>query len=168
MGLYGHYNSIQQGKPLVPCSDMCGIVEKVSESDAGGLQEGDRVMSIFNQTHLTGQVVEKDMASGLGLPLAGVLTQYRLFPASGLVKVPDYLTDDEAATLPIAAVTAWMSLNSFQPMGQPLSGHGKVVLLQGTGGVSICGLQIAHALGLTSMIYPSPMISHPLALLGVT
>jgi len=94
------------------------------------------------------------MASGLGKPLPGCLTEYRVFPASGLVKVPDYLSDAEAATLPIAAVTAWMAINSFQPLGQPLKGKGKFVLLQGTGGVSTSGLQIAKALGLTSKLLP--------------
>ena len=54
-------------------------------------------MSIFNQTHLTGQIKEKDMASGLGLPLTGVLAQYRCFSAKSLVAVPEYLTDEEAS-----------------------------------------------------------------------
>lgn len=154
MGEYGHHKSLEQGTPIVPCSDMCGTVEKVGPNigAASGLQEGDRVMAIFNQTHLTGQVVERDMASGLGFPLPGCLAEYRVFPASGLVKVPDYLKDEEAAALPIAAVTAWMAINTFQPMGQPLRGKEKVVLLQGTGGVAISGLQIARALGLTSKL----------------
>ncbi|RYP56347.1 hypothetical protein DL769_009931 [Monosporascus sp. CRB-8-3] len=155
MGKYGHHRSLEQGKPIVPCSDMCGTVEKIGANCSTGLQEGDRVMTIFNQTHLTGQVVEKDMASGLGFPLQGCLTQYRIFPSSGLVKVPEYLTNEEAASLPIAAVTAWMALNTFQPMDQPLTGKDKVVLLQGTGGVAISGLQIARALGLTTIITSS-------------
>ncbi|OTA99279.1 hypothetical protein M426DRAFT_325262 [Hypoxylon sp. CI-4A] len=156
MGEYGHYKSLEQEKDIVPCSDMCGTVEKLgSDNDDGGLKVGDRVASIFNQTHLKGQITEKDMASGLGFPLPGVLTQYRVFPAYGLVKVPEYLTDAEAATLPIAAVTAWMALNTFQPIGQPINGKEKVVLLQGTGGVSIAGLQISKALGLTVIVTSS-------------
>lgn len=88
------------------------------------------------------------MASGLGLPLPGVLTQYRVFPDYGLVAVPDYLSDEEAATLPIAACTAWMSIQGFQPLGSPLVDGDTVVLIQGTGGVSISGLQIAKACGM--------------------
>ncbi|KAI1082116.1 hypothetical protein F5B20DRAFT_569539 [Whalleya microplaca] len=156
MGLYGHHKTLEQGQPIAPCSDMCGTIEKLGSGSEGcGLREGDRVMAIFNQTHLKGQVVESDMASGLGFPLPGVLTQYRIFPASGLVRVPDYLTDAEAAALPIAAVTAWMALNTFQPIGQPLTGKDKIVLLQGTGGVSVSGLQIAKALGLTTIVTSS-------------
>ena len=85
----------------------------------------------------------------LGLPLDGVLQTYRVFPIEGLVKAPDYLTDEEACTLPIAAVTAWMSLNGSRPLDNP-GGERETVLLQGTGGVSISGLQIAHAAGANS------------------
>ena len=45
-----------------------------------------------------------------------------------------------------------MSINTFQPIGQPLRGKDKMVLLQGTGGVSIAGLQTAKALGMTGML----------------
>ncbi|KAI1177306.1 oxidoreductase [Nemania sp. FL0916] len=156
MGLYGHHKSIDQAGQIVPTSDCCGSVVKLGPGASdSGLKEGDRVASIFLQTHLTGQVLEKDMASGLGLPLNGCLTQYRVFPASGLIKVPSYLTDEEVACLPVAAVTAWTSINSFQPIGQPLRGKSKFVLFQGTGGVSITGLQIAKALGLTTIITSS-------------
>ncbi|KAI0020820.1 hypothetical protein F4780DRAFT_770581 [Xylariomycetidae sp. FL0641] len=156
MGEYGHHKTIQQGSnAIVPCSDMCGVVSRVGPGDAAGLQEGDRVVSTFTQSHLTGQITEKDMANGMGLPLPGVLTQARVFPATGLVKVPAYVTDEEAACLPIAAVTAWMGINTFQPMGRPLQGQDKVLLVQGTGGVSISGLQIGKALGLTTIVTSS-------------
>ena len=147
MGVYGHHDSIQDKGKIVPCSDMCGTIV---ESKSVAWTKGDRVLSIFNTTHLTGTIVEEDMASGLGLPLSGVLTQFRVFKAENLVKAPAYMTDQEVSTLPIAAVTAWMSINRFQPMGQPVSGKAKSILLQGTGGVSIMGLVIAKALGLTS------------------
>lgn len=88
------------------------------------------------------------MTSGLGLPLPGVLTEYRVFPADGLVAVPDYFTDEEMSCLPIAAVTAWTSINWMQPMGKPIQDSNTTVLFQGTGGVAINGLQIAKACGL--------------------
>ncbi|KAI1879826.1 hypothetical protein JX265_001447 [Neoarthrinium moseri] len=155
MGLYGHHDSMSQGASgLVPCSDICGSVIKVG-SGVTTLKEGQRVMATFNQTHVKGQVLEKDMISGLGLPAPGCLTEYRVFQHYGLVKVPDYMTDEEASCLPIAAVTAWMAINSFQPIGQPMAGKDKVVLLQGTGGVSTSGLQIAKALGLTTIVTSS-------------
>ncbi|KAL2350956.1 alcohol dehydrogenase [Cryomyces antarcticus] len=133
MGFYNHHESVNKSLHVVPCSDMCGTVVRLGSSVRSSWQVGDRVLSTFNQTHLTGQITAKKMVSGLCLPLPGVLTQYRVFPAYGLVKAPVYLTDKEACTLPIAAVTAWM--------------EGETVLVQGTGGVSICGLQIAKASG---------------------
>lgn len=108
-------------------------------------------MAIFNLTHLTGQITDQRLPSGLGLPLPGVLSEYRCFPSYGLVRVPSYLSGEEGSTLPIAAVTAWMALNWMQPIGQPVRGADQVVLLQGTGGVSIAGLQLAKACGLTGM-----------------
>lgn len=107
---------------------------------------GDKVLSIFNQTHIKGQVKAKDMKSGLGLPLQGVLAEYRVFGEEGLVRKPGYLGDEEAATLPIAAMTAWMAVNGMRPLGSP-GGKGEKVLIQGTGGVAVSGLQIAKASG---------------------
>ncbi|KAI0444405.1 hypothetical protein F4803DRAFT_560932 [Xylaria telfairii] len=156
MGVYDHHQDIKPGSELVPTSDCCGTVVKVGPGASdSGIKEGDRVASIFNQNHLTGQIVAKDMTAGLGLPLDGCLTQYRVFPAHGLVKVPQYLTDEGAACLSIATVTAWMAINTFQPIGQPVQGKDKVLLLQGTGGVTIAGLQIAKVLGLTTIITSS-------------
>lgn len=153
MGLYNHHKSVDSPEDLVPCSDACGIVVNPGSSD---WKEGQRVMSIFNQTHLNGQVKQKDMASGLGLPLPGVLSEYRCFDASALVAVPDYLSNEEAATLPIAAVTAWMSINQFRPLNSPADGDvDETVVFQGTGGVAISGLQIAHAAGLKTIITSS-------------
>lgn len=148
MGLYDHHKTLSSAPPdpLVPCSDMCGTVVAVGDGAAGGWQVGDRVLSTFTQSHLTGQIRARDMASGLGKPLDGVLQTHRVFPATGLVRTPAHLTDEEACCLPIAAVTAWMAINSLRPLGKP-GGRGEVVLLQGTGGVSISGLQIAKASG---------------------
>ena len=141
MGLYNHHKSSSSPASIVPCSDSCGVIVEAGPSSTWKV--GDRVLSIFNQTHLSGQVTAKEMKSGLGLPLPGVLTTHRVFPDTGLVKAPDYLSDEEAATLAIASVTAWMSFNGLV---QPVSNK-DTVLLQGTGGVSIAGLQIAAAAG---------------------
>lgn len=145
MGLYNHHRDIKDKPTVVPCSDMCGIITAIGPG-VSAWKVGDRVLSTFNQTHLSGQITSKDMPYGLGFPLPGVLTTHRVFPEYGLVKAPEYLSDEEASTLPIAAVTAWMSINGMRPMGQS-GGEGEIVLLQGTGGVAIAGLQIAKASG---------------------
>ncbi|KAI9163106.1 alcohol dehydrogenase [Paramyrothecium foliicola] len=154
MGVYGHHNSLDNVPAIIPCSDMCGTVV---ESKSEDFPKGTRVMATFNQTHLSGQIKEDDLASGLGFPLPGVLTEYRCFPATGLIAVPDYLKPEEAACLPIASVTAWMSINGMRPVGEFADGkkQQETVLLQGTGGVAIAGLQIARAAGLRTIITSS-------------
>lgn len=135
---------------------MCGTV---IDSKSKLLKKGARVVSIFLQTHLNGPVKQEDMESGLGLPLPGVLTEYRVFPAVSLVQVPDYLSNEEASCLPIAGVTSWTSLNWMRPLGQHIGTDkdvaNKFVLFQGTGGVAIAGLQTAHAAGYKTIITSS-------------
>jgi NADPH:quinone reductase-like Zn-dependent oxidoreductase len=58
------------------------------------------------------------------------------------VRAPANMTDEEASTLPIAALTAWFALVEYGKLKA-----GDTVLVQGTGGVSIFGVQIAAALG---------------------
>jgi NADPH:quinone reductase-like Zn-dependent oxidoreductase len=143
---------------------MCGVVVSVGpyssdssdpyRSPAFELKAGDRVISTFAPLHIAGQVQARDLANSLGGPANGVLTQYRVFPAYGVVKVPDYLSAEEASCLPIAATTAWMSLNELRPRGE-IVGPGETILVQGTGGVSIAGLQIASAAGATVIVTSS-------------
>jgi NADPH:quinone reductase-like Zn-dependent oxidoreductase len=136
-GLYNHHKSLDENnKSLVLASDMCGII--VEAGPGASLKEGQRVLSIFLQTHQTGGVQESDMASGMGLPLEGVLQEYRVFPDTALVIAPDYMSNEEAATLPIAGTTAFMAMNWMQPMGRPITNPETTVLFQ----VRARGLQV--------------------------
>ncbi|KAH8430583.1 zinc-dependent alcohol dehydrogenase family protein [Aspergillus melleus] len=151
-GEYTHHKAVGQ-QETVPCSDMCGVITQLGE----GVSEwkvGDRVLSTFLPEHQTGQVTEKELSRGMGLPLPGVLTTHRVFPAYGIVRAPSYMSDEEASTLPIASVTAWMSINGMRPMGQN-GGEGEFIVLQGTGGVAIAGLQIGKASGAKVIITSS-------------
>ncbi|KAI9374593.1 hypothetical protein BJX61DRAFT_497412 [Aspergillus egyptiacus] len=153
-GEYNHHKSVSQDKvSLVPCSDMCGVVTEVGDG-VTSWKVGDRVLSTFLPDHQTGQVTEKMMPSGMGLPQPGVLTTYRAFPEHALVRAPSYMSDEEASTLPIAAVTAWMAINGMRPLGKN-GGEGEYILCQGTGGVAIAGLQIGKASGAKVIITSS-------------
>ncbi|KAJ5688535.1 hypothetical protein N7462_002927 [Penicillium macrosclerotiorum] len=152
-GEYKHHKTAEQNVTIVPCSDMCGVIIQLG-SDVSQWSVGDRVLSTFLPEHQTGQVTETELAGSLGLPLNGVLATHRVFPAYGLVRAPIYMSDEEASTLPIAAVTAWMSINGMRPQGQN-GGQGEYILLQGTGGVAIAGLQIAKASGAKAIITSS-------------
>ncbi|GES57024.1 alcohol dehydrogenase [Aspergillus terreus] len=153
IGEYNHHKSVGQTQSVVPCSDMCGVITQVGDG-VTAYKPGDRVLSTFLPEHQTGQVTEKELAQGMGHPLPGVLTTHRVFPVHALVRAPAYMTAEEACTLPIASVTAWMSINGMRPMGQP-GGQGEYVLLLGTGGVAIAGLQIAKASGAKAIITSS-------------
>src|SRR5262249_29612396 len=80
----------------------------------------------------------------------GVLAEYVIFHEEGVVPVPEHLSDEEAATLPCAALTAWHALVTAGQV-QP----GDTVLLLGTGGVSIFALQFAHLAGARIIITSS-------------
>jgi NADPH:quinone reductase-like Zn-dependent oxidoreductase len=138
--LQGKYNP-KQRLPLVPCSDGAGEVVAVGEG-VTRVRPGDRVATVFAQRWISGRPTRERLRSTLGGPLDGTLAELAAFDAEGLVRVPDHLSDDEAATLPCAAVTAWSAL-----VTQGGVTAGDTVLVQGTGGVSIFALQFARLLG---------------------
>jgi NADPH:quinone reductase-like Zn-dependent oxidoreductase len=134
---------------MVPLSDGTGVVEEVGSS-VTRFNKGDRVAACFMQKWIDGQVNREKAASALGGAIDGVLGEFAVFSEQGLVLVPDVLTNEEAAALPCAAVTAWHALFEDTP-GAP----GDTVLLQGTGGVSIFALQFAKAAGLRTILISS-------------
>ncbi len=141
MTVTGVYNP-RQPLPLIPLSDGVGEVVAVGDG-VTRVAVGDRVAGIFAQGWTAGEpAVEKVRTTTLGGPLDGMLTEYRALSQEGVVRVPDYLNDEEAATLPCAALTAWSALITHGQL-KP----GDTVLVQGTGGVSIFALQFAKAAG---------------------
>ena len=129
---------------LVPLSDGAGEVFIAWRSG------GTRVASIFFQSWLSGRPKPQDMGSALGGAINGMLSQYVTLSEDGWVKIPKHLSYEEAATLPCAGVTAW---NALVTRGHTEAGD--FVLLQGTGGVSILGLQLAVAMGAKPVITSS-------------
>lgn len=127
--------------PLVPLSDACGEIVAVGPG-VTRVKGGDRVVSMFFQKWLAGELTREGQASAIGGSLDGVWRDYALLSADGVSKVPAYLSDAEAATLPCAALTAWRSL-----VVEGALKAGETVVVQGTGGVSIFALQFAKAAG---------------------
>lgn len=127
--------------PYVPASDACGTVAATGEG-VTRFAVDDRVMPCYIQGWRDGApTAEQRQRRTLGAPLTGVLQEYVVVPAEDAVAAPANLTDAEAATLPIAALTAWSCL---------LEGGIKVgsnVLVQGTGGVALFALQLAKVAG---------------------
>jgi len=137
----GRYRYSTYVPSLIPVSDGAGEVVEIGD----GVREftiGDRVAGIFSQSWQGGDQVLEDSSTTLGGAVDGMMAEYALFDQSGVVKLPDYLTYEEASTLPVAAVTAWNALYGLKPL-RP----GQTVLTMGTGGVSIFAIQLAHAAG---------------------
>lgn len=127
--------------PLVPLSDGVGEVVAVG-AGVTRVKPGDRVAGIFMQKWIDGELNDVMAKSALGGAIDGVLAELALLDAEGVVPVPAHLTDQEAATLPCAAVTAWHALVTAGGIKA-----GETVLIQGTGGVSLFALQFARIRG---------------------
>lgn len=148
MVVKGRYNP-KLKRPMVPLSDGAGVVEAVG-SDVTRFKKGDRVVGCFMQKWMEGPITREKSNSALGGAIDGVLQEYKLFSEEGLLPAPPSLSDEEAATLPCAAVTAWHALFEHTP-----SVPGSSVLIQGTGGVSTFALQLAKAAGLRATVTSS-------------
>jgi NADPH:quinone reductase-like Zn-dependent oxidoreductase len=127
--------------PLVPVSDGAGTVEAVGEG-VTRVRVGDLVCAIFCQGWLAGPFREGHWAGTLGGPRDGVMQEYLVLDQDGVVKAPAHLDAVQAATLPCAAVTAWSAL-----VREGRIKAGDVVLVQGTGGVSLFALLFARLHG---------------------
>lgn len=127
--------------PLIPVSDGVGEVVAIGEGVTRAAL-GDRVCPTYFQNWTAGAPTPARFASALGGPLDGVMADLMCLSEEGVAKVPDYLTDAEAATLPCAALTAWSAIATH---GQTRAGD--KVLIQGTGGVALFALAFAKLHG---------------------
>jgi len=134
---------------ITPFSDGCGVVEAVGEG-VTRVAVGDRVSTLFFQGWNSGRPTVEKLTTSLGSPIPGAGRELAVFSQEGVSKVPEFLTDHQVATLACAALTAWRGLFVDARL-EP----GDTVVLQGTGGVSIFGLQFAKAAGYRTVITSS-------------
>jgi NADPH:quinone reductase-like Zn-dependent oxidoreductase len=145
-GQYGPGNTAADGIPL---SDGAGEVIEVGPG-VTRFEVGDRVAGIFFADWVHGERTAATLASARGGGPGGMLSELVVTSEEGLVAIPEHLSYEEAATLPCAGVTAYVGLfkhGNLQP--------GEYVLLEGTGGVSIFGLQFSAAAGARPIITSS-------------
>jgi NADPH:quinone reductase-like Zn-dependent oxidoreductase len=135
------YGAFTGTLPLIPVSDGVGEVLEVG-AGVTRVQVGDRVCPCFHQGWIAGEPNLERMTQTLGGPIDGAMADYMCLSEQGVVKVPSHLSDDEAATLPCAALTAWSALVAGEGL-RP----GARVLVQGTGGVALFALQFAKLVG---------------------
>jgi NADPH:quinone reductase-like Zn-dependent oxidoreductase len=125
----------------VPLSDGAGEVVAIGP-DVTRAKVGDRVSANCQLHWISGPTREEYHSSSVGMTIDGMLAEYVVLHENGLVHLPAYMSYAEAASLPCAAVSAWSALNVYSPL-KP----GQTVLIQGTGGVALFGLQIARMFG---------------------
>ncbi|NVE95578.1 zinc-dependent alcohol dehydrogenase family protein [Altererythrobacter lutimaris] len=126
----------------VPLSDGVGVIEAVGEG-VSGFAVGDRVVAPHFVTWLEPEGYNFGVfAQDLGVTADGWLRKKLTLPASAAIKLPDAISDETAATLAVVGGTVWHAMVAFGG-AEP----GKLVLAQGTGGVSMFTLQLAKAIG---------------------
>jgi NADPH:quinone reductase-like Zn-dependent oxidoreductase len=123
--LYGGNPKAVGEPPLILGWDVAGVVEEISRS-LTRFAPGDRVF---------------------GMPwfprLARAYAEYVTAPARQLARTPDVLTDEQAAGLPLAGLTAWQSLVDIAGVGE----GDRVLIHAAAGGVGHLAVQIAKAHG---------------------
>jgi NADPH:quinone reductase-like Zn-dependent oxidoreductase len=135
--------------PRIPLSDGAGEVVSVG-AEISSWKAGDRVVVPFMTKWLEGELTSSKASSALGGEIDGMLSEFIVVRAEALLPIPEHLSFEQAATLPCAAVTAWNGLfvsGNLQP--------GQTLLLQGTGGVSLFGLQFGKLAGATVILTSS-------------
>jgi NADPH:quinone reductase-like Zn-dependent oxidoreductase len=149
MMLAGRYGAGGTQPGSVPLSDGAGEVIAAG-ADVTRFKVGDRVAGIFFEDWLDGAPTAAALATARGGNAGGMLSEIVVTDAEGLVAIPEHLSYEEAATLPCAGVTAWVGLFKRGRIEA-----GDFVLLEGTGGVSVFGLQLAAAAGAKPIITSS-------------
>ena len=136
------YGSQTGTLPLIVLGDGVG---EVIECGAGvtRVKTGDRVCPTYNQAWISGEANYERVGRGaLGGPLDGTMAELMCLPEEGVVKAPAHLSDEQAAALPCAGLTAWSAVVTHDTLGP-----GSRVLVQGTGGVALFAVQFAKLLG---------------------
>jgi NADPH:quinone reductase-like Zn-dependent oxidoreductase len=127
--------------PLIPVSDGVGEVVAIGDG-VTRVAVADRVTPTYFQRWVSRAPSPDRFASALGGPLDGVMADHVCLSQEGVVRIPDYLTDAEAATLPCAALTAWSAI-----VTHGATCPGDRILIQGTGGVALFALAFAKQAG---------------------
>jgi NADPH:quinone reductase-like Zn-dependent oxidoreductase len=121
----------------IPASDAAGDVVAVGKS-VQGFRPGTRVTSLYFRNWTDGPASKEILNAAHGFDVDGVLGEYVVLEDTAIVAAPKSLSYDEAATLPTAGLTAWNATVGKNDV------RDRIVLVQGTGGVSIFALQFAN------------------------
>ena len=122
----------------IPGSDAAGDIVAVGKG-VKGFRPGTRVTSLYFRNWTDGTASKEVLNAAHGIDVDGVLGEYVVLQETAVVAAPKSLTYEEAATLPTAGLTAWNATVGKNEL------RDRIVLVQGTGGVSIFAMQFANA-----------------------
>ena len=142
------YPGVQIQFPHIPGADMAGTVEEVGPK-VREFRKGDRVLSWPLIACGTCELCRKGRRwlclqwKYFGLHIDGSYAEYISVPEENLIHLPKGISFEEAATLPVAGLTAY---HAFVTVGQVQKGE-TVFIWGGSGGLGTFSVQIAHSLG---------------------
>ena len=111
--------------PLVMGNEFVGTIEKLG-ADVNGFAVGDRVYG------------------RMPLGKIGAFAEYAAIDKKAIAKVPEYLSDEEAACVPLTALTALQALELMNPKS------GETIFISGgTGSLGAMAIPVAKSFGLT-------------------
>ncbi|MEZ5933979.1 MAG: NAD(P)-dependent alcohol dehydrogenase [Alphaproteobacteria bacterium] len=145
----GGYGRMAGPLPLIPLCDGAGRV-MATGAHVQHIVAGDLVCPAYSTSWPHGTAGPGTHDGSHGGMIDGTARELMTVPAAAVVKAPAHMDAAEAATLPCAAVTAW---NAIVETGGVRAGD--IVLLQGTGGVSLFALQFAKMLGAEAILISS-------------
>ena len=97
----------------MPLSDGAGEVVAIGDG-VTRIKVGDQIAGTFHPRWFGGPIRPEYLTDRLGANLDGMLAEYAVLSEEALVRVPSHLSLEEAATLPCAAVTAWVALTGHR------------------------------------------------------
>ena len=127
--------------PVVPLSDGAGDVVAVG-AGVTRVAAGDRVTATTITNWIDGAFDPASAAQSIGFSVDGWLADEIVLPETALVKLPNAMSYESAATLACAGVTAWNAIVETARIGP-----GQHVLALGTGGVSMFAVQLGKLVG---------------------
>lgn len=134
----------------IPTSDGVGVVLEVG-SEVKNLKVGDRVVALFFPNWLSGKPSHDKLQGSFGGMLRdGMLQEKIVVGEDEVIKVPSYLSDQEAASLPSSGLAAWHAI-----MEEDKIQSGETILIQGTGSTSLFSLQFAQLQGAVPIVLSS-------------
>jgi len=126
---------------FVAGTDAAGDIVQVGKHVTRA-RRGMRVTSTYFRDWIDGPANAEILRGGHGQSIDGVLGEYIALDETAVMPMLSWMSYEDAVTLPTAGLTAWNALVFERKIH-----HGDVVLVQGTGGVSMFAVQFAKQFG---------------------